>query len=65
MPMYRFCMLDPTGVTVDYRVRNCLTDENACEDARHFLAEFSRIEVWDSTRMVGQLMPRPGADAAV
>src|ERR1019366_9384479 len=57
MSVYRFCMLDPAGQIRDYCVLSCSTLEDAYDKGQQLLAEWPKVEIWESARRVGCLMP--------
>ena len=59
MSLYRFCMLDPAGQIRDYWVRACPSIEDAYDKAQQLLADWPRVEIWESARRVGCFMPTP------
>lgn len=58
MPAYSFCLLDSRGMTHDYFVRSCSSDEDARKSACRMASRSVGVEIWNGRRLVDRLAGR-------
>ena len=58
MPAYSFCLLDSAGMTHDYFVKNCSSDEDARASAGRMVSRSAGVEIWAGHRLVERLAAR-------
>lgn len=60
MPAYSFCLLDSRGMTQDYFVRSCSSDDDARESAVPLVSRTAGVEIWSGHRLIDRLAARSG-----
>lgn len=60
MPDYSFCLLDSRGMTQDYFVRRCSSDDDARQSAVPMVSFTAGVEIWSGQRLIDRLAARSG-----